>query len=244
MTPLERELTALAAGVFDETPDLASAVRARIEREPARESWWGGRRRALAVGLAAVVVAIGAAFAVPQARSAILRWLGIGGVRVEFVDRLPPVATGRAPIIGVPVSLAEARTRVGFRVVVPAGEPGPPDGVYVGHFGVDEVTLLYGRPTRVRLLLTEVDGRLSIPFARKLVQGTTHVKELSIGGRPALWIEGAPHEFLFIAPNGQVMSAPLRLDKNTLLWQRAGLLLRLEGDLTLEQALRFARSVR
>ena len=62
-------------------------------------------------------------------------------------------------------------------------------------------------------------------------------------GRPALWIEKAPHEFVFVTPSGQVMSAPLRLDKNTLLWQHDGLLLRLEGDVTLAQALRVAASL-
>ena len=73
-----------------------------------------------------MAVAIGAAFAVPQARSTILRWLGIGGVRVQFVDRLPVVPANRTPIIGVPVSLDEARARVGFRVLVPAGCSGRP----------------------------------------------------------------------------------------------------------------------
>ena len=76
------------------------------------------------------------------------------------------------------------------------------------------------------------------------MQGNTHVRRLSIGGRPALWIEGAPHEFVFLTPTGRIASAPLRLDKNTLLWQRRGLLLRLEGDVTLAEALRIARSLR
>jgi hypothetical protein len=238
---LERELTALGADAFPETPDLVGVVRARLEGdlEPRRSR----RRTTLALVLVVVAVAIGAAFAVPQARSAILRWFGIGGVRVQFVDRLPAVPANLAPIIGVPVSLDEASARVGFHVLVPAGELGPPDAVYVGHFNVDEVTLLYGSPRAIRLLLTEVDGRLSIPFAQKFIQGTKNVKELTIGGRPALWIEGAPHEFVFVAPNGQPMSAPLRLDKNTLLWQRKDVLLRLEGDLTLAQALRVAASL-
>jgi hypothetical protein len=243
VSTLERELVALAAYAFPETPDLAAVVRARIEREPRREPWWRGRRT-LVLALAVLVAAVGAAFAVPQARSTILRWLGIGGVRVQFVDQLPTVPTNRTPIIGVPVSLDQARARVGFRVLVPVGQLGPPDAVYVGHFSVDEVTLLYGSPTKIRLLLTEVDGSLSIPVAAKFVIGNRHVRRLTIGGKPALWIEGAPHEFLFIAPNGQVVSAPLRLDKNTLLWQRGRVLLRLEGDLSLAQALRVARSLR
>ena len=243
MSMLEQELTALAVHAFPETPDIAASVRARLEaeRQPRRRR---RPRKALALGLAVLAVAIGAAFAVPQARSAILRWFGFSGVEVQFVDRLPPVVAGGAPPIGVPVSLDEARARVSFRVLIPAGDLGPPDAVYVGHFTVDEVTLLYGRPTRVRLLLTEVDGRLSVPVARKLIQGTTHVNQLSIGGRPALWIEGAPHEFLFVTPNGLVATAPLRLDKNTLLWQQGDLLLRLEGDLSLPQALRVAHSLR
>ena len=48
---------------------------------------------------------------------------------------------------------------------------GPPDAVYVGHFTVDEVTLLYGSPDQVRLLLTEIDGRLNTSFAGEVRPG-------------------------------------------------------------------------
>lgn len=243
MSGLVQELTALAVDAFPETPDIAASVRARLDAERVQPGW-GRRRRALALALAVLAVAIGAAFAVPQARSTILGWLGFGGVQVQFVDRLPPVVADRTPAVGVPVSLDEARARVSFRVLVPREALGAPDAVYVGHFTVDEVTLLYGRPRSVRLLLTELDGRLDIPVARKLIQGVTHATQLSIGGRPAIWIEGAPHEFLFITPKGLVVSAPLRLDKNTLLWQQGGLVLRLEGDLSLAQALKIAHSLR
>ena len=242
MTVLEQELAALAADAFPETPDLATIVRQRLDAEPASRG--RRRRRAVVLVLAVVAVTIGAAFAVPPARSTILRWLGIGGVTVQFVDQLPAVPLDRTPIIGTPVSLDVARARVGFRVIVPADELGLPDAVYVGHFTVDEVTLLYGSPKRIRLLLTEADGRLSIPFAQKFIQGTRSAKELTIGGRPALWIEGAPHQFVFVDRRGQVVSAPLRLDENTLLWQRGDVLLRLEGKLTLAQALRVASSLR
>jgi hypothetical protein len=241
---LEQELTAVAVDAFPETPDVAGAVRARLEHGP-KPSRRTRRRPGLVLVVAALVAAaLSAALAVPQARSTILHWFGIGGVRIEFVEQLPPVTEDRAPSIGVAVSLAEARTRVGFRVLVPGGDVGPPDAVYVGHFTVDEVTLLYGRPRQIRLLLTEIAGRLNLQFAAKFIQGDAHVRLLSVAGRPALWIEGAPHEFVFVTPTGQVASAPLRLDKNTLLWQQDGLLLRLEGDLDLAQALRIARSLR
>lgn len=245
MTPLERELTALVGGAFPETPDLASAVRARIEREPAREPRWRGHRRALVVGLAVLVVAIGAAFAVPEARSTILRWFGIGGVRIQVVERIPPVATRPVLQIGVRVSLAQAQQRIPFRILVPArSDLGPPDEIYVGHFVVDEVTLLYRQRRRVQLLLTEAVGRLDTRFAGKLVGPNTHVEELTVAGRPALWIEGAPHVFYFVAASGGVVEGSLRLARNTLLWQRREVILRLEGGLTRERALTIARASR
>jgi hypothetical protein len=241
---LERELLGIGAAAFPEPPDLARQVTARLEREPSPAQ--RARRRAVwAVVLATVLVAlVSAVLAVPEARSRVLHWFGIGGVRVQFVDTLPPVAESKPLSIGGPVSLAEARSRVGFRILVPGGDMGPPDSVYVGHFTVDEVTLLYGRPDRVRLLLTEAAGSLNAAFADKYVQGTAQLERLQIGGKPAIWIAGAPHEFVFLTPTGEIASAPLRLDKNTLLWQRGTLFLRLEGDLRLAQALRIARTLR
>jgi hypothetical protein len=241
---LERELLCVGVDAFPEPPDLVRLVTARLEREPspARRA----RRRGVAALVAATVLValVSAVLAVPEARSRVLHWFGIGGVRVQLVDKLPPVAEKKPLSIGVPVSLAEARSRVGFRILVPGGDVGSPDAVYVGHFMVDEVTLLYGSPDRVRLLLTEAAGRLNMAFADKFVQGSAQLVRLRIGGKPAVWIAGAPHEFVFVTPTGAIASAPLRLDKNTLLWQRGHLFLRLEGDLRLEQALRIARTLR
>jgi len=244
VTTLERELVAVGADAFPETPNVSRAVTVRLDHEPTPMRR-ARRRSVLVLVAAALVVAVtSASFGVPQARSRILHWFGIGGVRVVFVDALPAIEIDRTPSIGIPVSLAEARERVGFDILVPGDDVGPPDAVYVGHFTVDEVTLLYGAPRQVRLLLTEVGGKLNLAFAQKFVQANTRVERLTIGARPALWIEGSPHEFVFLTPTGEIASAPLRLDKNTLLWQRRGLLLRLEGDVTLAQALHIARSLR
>ena len=245
MTPFEQELAALAVEVFPETPDLATSVASRIPSQPVGERWWRRRRRTLALAVAVSLVAIGAAFAVPQARSTILRWFGFGGIEVRLVDRLPPVPTESVLQVGVRVTLDEAQRRAGFRVLVPSGPAlGDPDAVYVGHFVVTEATLLYGRPGSVRLLLTEAVGRLNIAFAGKILGPGTRLKRLTLGGRPALWIEGSPHVFYFVATGGQIAQGSLRLAKDTLLWQRGKLVLRLEGDLTLAQALAVARSLR
>src|SRR5215475_9213919 len=76
---MERELAALEVE-WPPTPDIAS----RLELAPRPSRRW------VAVAAVAIVVAIAAAFAVPQSRSAILRFFHLGGVTVEQVETLPP----------------------------------------------------------------------------------------------------------------------------------------------------------
>ena len=243
MTPLELELTAIGTAAFPATPAVAEAVGRRIEAEPPARRLMP--RRALALALAIVVVGLAAAFSVPQARSSILDWLGFGGVTVERVDRLPEIPAGAGPDVGVRMTLADARRRVAFPIVVPSADGyDRPDAAYVGRFAVQEVTLLYGRPGHIRLLLTEARGDLDVRFAGKMAASGTRIEQLRLDGSPALWIEGAPHAFFFLDPKRQVVEGTLRLARNTLLWQHGTLLLRLEGDLTRAQALEIARSVR
>ena len=96
MTELERELRGLAAAIaFPETPEIVANVRLapRPEPLPDRRSW----RTAAVVVAVVIAVAVAAGLAVPQARTSILHWFGIGEVRIEFVDRLPEVRPG-APL--------------------------------------------------------------------------------------------------------------------------------------------------
>ncbi len=87
----ERELRALAAcDRFPEERDLAPAVRARLQPGGPR------RRRALVVVLAAALLAIAVAFAVPPARSGILRFFHLQGATIELVDELPAGADRRS----------------------------------------------------------------------------------------------------------------------------------------------------
>ena len=79
MPELERSLRTLQVE-WPATPDVAS----RLELAPRRSRRW------IAVAAVAVALAIGAAFAVPQSRSAILRFFHLGGVSVERVETLPP----------------------------------------------------------------------------------------------------------------------------------------------------------
>src|SRR5262245_27319729 len=104
MSELERALSALAREIdWPETP----AFELRLEPAGARASArrpWRRRRFVLALAAAVVVVAIGVAFAVPPARSAILRFLHLRGVTIERVTTLPaaeerPLTSGLGPRI-------------------------------------------------------------------------------------------------------------------------------------------------
>src|SRR4051794_7914624 len=147
MAELEQQLQALAAELeWPATPDLAAAVRPRLE--PRRQPPW----RAIAIALAVLALAVAAALAVPSARSAILRFLGIEGVTVLRVEQLP--STAPLGTLGEQTSMAAARRRVGFRPLLPAGER--PDAVYLDTaIPGAAVVLRYGSERKPRLVVTE-----------------------------------------------------------------------------------------
>lgn len=239
MTELERALVELGAELaYPPTPNLVPAVRARIPERPAR-AW----RRPVAIALAVLAVAVGAVLAVPQARTAVLKWLGLEGVTIQRVPRLPNVrAVG--PDLGERVTLVKARKSVPYRVLVPAElperadvylhSPPPPGG---------EVSLVFrSREGRV-LILSQFRGQ-AVPFIQKSVGPGTRIEPVTVVGARGVWLAGRPHTLVYLDSHGTMRQDTLRLAGNTLLWERGGLLLRLEGLLTKEEALRIARSVR
>src|SRR2546421_10905363 len=101
MTDLARVLRAPGSMVaWPPTPVVAS----RLELRPRR-------RRALGAGVALAVVALVAAFAVPQSRSAILRFFHLRGVTVERVGTLPR-AEERPLAAGLGSAIDDARAKI------------------------------------------------------------------------------------------------------------------------------------
>src|SRR5947207_5311133 len=164
---LESELRALAAEIeWPQTPALRPelAPRRRLMR----------RDRALVLAVAFVAAALAAAFAVPQSRGAILRFLGLGAVHVEFVERLPaaqerPLTEGLGPTI----SKAVARDLLGRPPLLPPLAPAPAlhaqDGI---------VSLLFlheGNP----VLLSEISSRSRL--LKKIALPSTSVRWLRVG---------------------------------------------------------------
>jgi hypothetical protein len=227
MPELDTALKELGRSVeFPPTPDFASVVRGQLGE---RRSW----RRPVAIALAVVVVALGAAL-VPAARSALLDWLGLSGVRITRVEQLPPTPVIGNLDLGGRVTLAEARRRTPW-LLVPANAP---DSVYVStSIPGGKVSFLWGTATSVRLLLTEFRGRA---YIEKLLEPQAKVETVEVGDRGA-WLE-EPHVLAFVDEDGQFREDTARLAGKTLIWQEGDVTLRLEGDLSKEEAIRIARS--
>ena len=230
MSELELQLVELGRELdVSAPPDLARRVVERLE----------GRRpfpwRPLAVALAVVVVAVAIAFAVPPARSAILRFFHLGGASVVRVETLPPaVERSQAGGLGEPLTRDAAERRVAFKLVLPSATR----RVYVlGDSLASVVVRAYGRP----VLVSEFPGRGE--FLEKLVAGRTDIERLEVDGQPALWLEGAPHVLQYFDRRRGFREQPILVRGNVLLWVRGPVTLRLEGKLTKAQALELAHRI-
>jgi hypothetical protein len=241
---LEQALVALGHELdVPEAPSLESRVLGALER-PSRAR---APRLRVAVVLAVVLAAVLlAALAIPDARSALLRFFHVGAARIEVVDELPPVVPEAPELdlesaLGERVSLAEARRRAGFDLLELDDEPAR---VYLGPRGT--VWFLYGRPDAVRLLVAQTP-QLSIdePFIfKKLIGAGASVETVIVRGGPAYFVSGAPHEMMLIDENGVPVQETARLARDVLLWEEHGRTLRLEGDLTPVEAIDIANSLR
>ena len=250
MPELERELRDLGRTLVLPAPpdDLAARVREAVSAErPARGRRLGGRRT-LVLALAVAALAALGALAVPQARTALLEWLGLRGAAVERVETRPvaPVVPDEYGL-GELVTLAEARELAAFEPVDPVGAgPGAPDEIRFDPVTADgQVAFLWlDARGELELLLTQFRAPLGTEFVQKLAGPGTEVQRLEVGGRPAIWLEGEPHGFYYLDPaTGEPRDETLRLAGNTLLWERGPLTFRLEGDLTREEALELARGL-
>ena len=251
---LETRLRALAADAeFPPTPGLAGAVHARLAASPqvAPSVAWLRRRRLVALALAAALLVPAAAVAaVPGARHAVLDWLGLRSVRVERVPttpRPPSGSTAPAPLggLGRRATLGAARARLDFPVRIPAAL-GPPPRVYLGDAPPGgRVTLVYpAGPSRRRVLITEFRGsKTQVYLLKSLGPGTT-IQRVRVGGAPGAWLAGHPHAFIYADARGVIRQESMRLAGSVLLWERDGVVLRLEGATSKASAVRIASSFR
>lgn len=232
----ERRVSEVAAAfVYPATPDLTVRPTSAV---PVR-----GRPRRLAWSYAAALLALLAAgvLAVPQARAGVLEFLRLGAIRILLgpatatpLATPTPIMTPTAPALSGLTTLSRARLLAGFPILQPAYPAGlgPPEEVYFQQFEGQVVVTVWRAPAYLALYhITERD------FAFKTVQ---ILEPATVNGLPALWVRG-PHlaqfrdtrvgEFQFVAGN-------------VLIWTQGEVTYRLESELSLEETLRVAESLR
>lgn len=242
MPELEQALTELGAQIaWPPTPHLQVETRVVIPMPASRQ----GRRwsRALAVAAAAVLV-VAALLAYTPSRDAIAGFLNLH----TTINRVPQLQTpsphpGQSLGLGEPVTLAQAQSRVSWRISIPSAL-GMPDQVYValpptGPSG-GEVTLYYKHGP---VLVTEARGSVNEQFFLKTVGPGTTIEPADVNGHPGWWISGEPHTFVFTDANGNPYFDTLRLATNTLTFDDNGIVVRIEANISKQEALRIASSI-
>ena len=240
-TAIDLALRGLALEIrYPPTPDLAAAVRRRLDagdlavRSPWRARWRLFRRSSLAA-LAALLLIAGGVLAVG---------IGLRGLSIVFVESSPP-AVGDRLELGTAVTLAEAQAQAPFGVLVPTGEIGEPDEVFVDEAGeVYRVSLVYRSDTGpVDMLITEFHARTEQDVAVKELGPRSSAEPVTVRGEPGFWISGEPHVLVYLDRGGRPLEDRMRLVGDVLVWQRDEVTLRLEGAASREAALRIAESM-
>jgi hypothetical protein len=237
VSELELRISSLRDEVaFPETPALASRVEQIIAAGAPRRRRPVGRPLAIALAVLAAAVAGVLAFS-PGARSAFLEIFNLRGATVELVDELPDVPTKGSLDLGDRVSREEAERQVGFELL----DLGEPDAVYVRDGTV--ASLVYGDVDNPRLVLSQLRGSVYEGFVKKVAGTGTLVEDVTVRGGRGLFVSGDQHFVMYLDEFDQIADESTYLAGDTLLWNRGELLLRLEGDLSRDEALELARSI-
>ena len=252
---IARRLEAVAAATtWPETPDLRSAVVARItgaDAPPAPDLRDGvlGRIRARPAGRTLRPLLLAVALALAVAGLALGLGFRLPGVEIERVAVTP--SAGAGVDLGSPIPVAEGLAATEPRVRVPASMP-MPDGAWTQDAdGQPIVTLGWraaeGQPaipgSDLALTLMAVPGSADEPLLRKVAGPGTRIEPVDVNGDPGWWESGAAHELFVRQPDGDIGIVRSALAGDTLLFARDGTLYRLESALGKDATLEIARSM-
>jgi hypothetical protein len=248
-TAVEHALRELAGGIETAPPsaDLTAAILRRVaaapvpERSPVRVAIgrahdWLRTRLRWVVGLLLSLTLVGVG--VSPVGAAVAEWFGFHGV-VVTTDPDAPTGSPEVPPVDGELTLDRAAALAGFRPEVPE-QLGAPDGISVS---ADRrlVSMSWDAVTRGpgAIRLDQFDAELA-PYFWK---ATREVELVRVGRHEGLWFPG-PHEVVVLDESGEPEAVPPRLAAQTLIWADGPRTFRLEGELTLAEAVDLAESVR
>ena len=209
---LELRLRAVARELHVQAPAFDTGLLIGVPRRSAR-------RRAVAL---VCVASLGAAAASPAAVSALCHLF-----EVDAVPELGPLAPGVArPIVGRSVPVAAAGGSVPFPVRAISSLGVPHDARVRDDIAGGLVTLVYdgGRIRLTQWRTSDVDARIA------LVPVSGMAEDVTVGGMPALWIEGtARGTFTLIGGDGAVHRESFDVGASVLLWKDKAMTFLLQG---------------
>jgi len=235
---------------YPPTPELAGRVAAAVARPQRRRPW------ILALAPAIVTLLV---IGVGAAATEIISLRGIEIVRVPasaIPSATPATARCARPNLDLGTALPQGFTggvQVGFAVVEPRSTLlGEPVERYLrdGPTG-KQASFVYAPNPRLKetvcgvgAIFMELRGQVDQALLGKAIGPGTSVESVKVAGAPAIWLEGAPHLFFYRDAQGNIFQETVRLAGNTLLWERDGVLLRLEAQVTRDEAIAIAESAR
>ncbi|MBN1452994.1 MAG: hypothetical protein JW963_18395 [Anaerolineales bacterium] len=254
---------------YPPTPDVTESVMKSLEggnrpRARMRSAW-------LVAGL--LVLALAVLFAVPGVRAEIVRFLQVGVVRIfpsdptqtdeaplsqipttatpaafppstatppaDFTPYVPPYTVSISGLAGE-MTLAEAQSRTPFPIRLPEypAELGDPDLVFLQEDG-PMIVLAWNDPNdlqKIRLSLHEIgpEGPLVSKIEPLVIQ------ETQVNGSYAVWAQGP---YLVQLSSG-AYDLRRTVEGNTLIWEAERITYRLESNLSLEETIRIAESLK
>jgi len=255
--------------LYPPTPDVTGAVIKRLESGSRPQT----RMRSAWAVASLLILLLVILFAVPGVRAEIVRFFQVGVVRIfpaaptqtglPSLPQMPLTATPAAILsttatprpddtpygpphevtiadIAGETTLEQAQDRVSFPIRLPAfpADLAAPDQVFLQENNL-MVILVWSDPAdpqKARLSLHEIGaGSMLVgKFEPRVIQ------ETQVNGRYAVWVEGP---YLVELTNRSIEFRRM-VEGNTLIWEEQGITYRLETDLTLEEAIHIAESLR
>lgn len=212
------------------------------------------RHRVRTLVAAVMFLVVGASGATAAVVSRIVR---VGGVEIQLTTA-PPQPTTNTTMAqsvkwpGEPVTLEEARRRFHARIRLPRTLGAPRSAYWMVPPSTGQVTAVWSTAAKlpptsdptIGALLTQFRGTASAaPIMKKVAGPGTTVEPVTINGHGGWWVSGAGHSVAIVDSSGMRVE-PARLARNTLLWTQGDITFRLEINVSRNEALRIARTVK
>ena len=195
-------------------------------------------RRSVLAWAAALLLVLLSAFAVPSVRAAVVEFFQIGVMRI-FFDAPEILPDSRLPLLrelSGRTNLANAAEESGIPIRYPEAL-GEPDEVYLQTIEGPLVLMVWFEGGDLEATLLALGPGA---FAGK---GPPQILvETSVGGQPAVWLEG-DHSLYLKTADGSFTYVTLFEAGNALLWEAGGITYRLEGIAGMEAAIRIAETL-